>query len=583
MADTKESTGTLDKKSLKNDENIVRIPYDEGFLQSTLPRIAGVIPFAAWFIVVNEFCERFAFYGGSLTFQNYIENPEQTALQRATLERQPGALDKGQSAATALSNYFMFWAYFTPLIGATVADQYWGKYKTILTFSIIYMVGWIVLCTSSIPSGYMEDGTPTWGGFAFPGYIISITIIGLGTGGIKSVVSPMCADQIPKESYMIEKNGKQYIVDPDLTVQHLYNWFYWAINIGSLIGQTVCTTLERSAFWKAYLLPSCMFLLSICIFYSGRKRYVHVPPEGSVILKAYQCIRYSFIRKRKYKATVQPTSKNFAFLDYASSLPGETQDEVAQRKWGDAFPAELRQTLKACSIFPLLTIYWVCYSQMTNNLISQAGQMKRPSWMSNDLINIMDPLILVIIIPIFDYGLYPYLSRKNIHFGYMKRIAIGFFLGGASMAVAAVVQKKIYEAPPGFDHPGDVANDISVWWQIPSYVLIATSEVFASIGSLEYSYTHAPTSMKCLISALSLLPNAGAALIGIFLSPASKDPNMHWMYAGTAVAAGISTVIFYLLFRKFDVEDKEMLDAARALRVPNPKTAAEKAEAEERM
>ncbi|RKO83075.1 POT family-domain-containing protein, partial [Blyttiomyces helicus] len=216
-----------------------------------LPRIAGAIPFAAWFIVVNEFAERFAYYGGSTPFQNYIQYPAQNATQRAALQLQPGALDRGVDDATRMNNFFTFWVYLCPLIGAFISDQYWGKFKTILVFSSIYLLGWILLTVSSIPTGFYPDDTPYWGSFAYPGFWSSIVIIGLGAGGIKSIVSPMCADQLPSEPYM--KDGK--IIDPDLTVQHLYNWFYWAINVGAMCGQLICTTAERSAFWKAYLIP----------------------------------------------------------------------------------------------------------------------------------------------------------------------------------------------------------------------------------------------------------------------------------------------------------------------------------------
>ena len=151
---------------------------------------------------------------------------------------QPGALGKGQPIAVLWSNVFMFWAYGAPLLGAFISDQYWGKFKTILVFSTIYMIGWIFLTGTSIPSSYDEDGTPHFGSISYAGYIISIFIIGMGTGGIKSVVSPMVADQVSGKPYIKETPNGRVVIDPDLTIQRLYNWFYWAINLGALIGQT---------------------------------------------------------------------------------------------------------------------------------------------------------------------------------------------------------------------------------------------------------------------------------------------------------------------------------------------------------
>jgi dipeptide/tripeptide permease len=48
----------------------------------------------------------------------------------------------------------------------------------------------------------------------------------VGTGGIKGIVSPLCADQYRKtENYVKElKSGELVMVDYDLSIQHLYNW-----------------------------------------------------------------------------------------------------------------------------------------------------------------------------------------------------------------------------------------------------------------------------------------------------------------------------------------------------------------------
>jgi len=116
------------------------------------------------------------------------------------------------------------------------------------------------------------------------------------------------------------------------------------------------------------------------------------------------------------------------------------------------------------------------------------------------------------------------------------------------MAWSAVVQHMIDTQP---------VKAVSVWWQIPSYFLIALSEIFASIASIEYSYTHAPQSMKSMVAALSLFPNAVASLIGIFLSQLAQPPFLVYMYIGIAVATAITGVIFWYFFHNYDQIDKE--------------------------
>lgn len=231
-----------------------------------LTRIAGTIPVACVFIVITEFCERLAYYGGTSPFQNYVQHNAEAHILNPSVP--PGAFDLGSSRATLWNNYFTFIAYSSPLIGAFIADQYWGKFKTIISFSTVYMIGFVLLTVTSIPIAYTSIGVPTFSNYAYPGYIVAITIIGLGTGGIKALVSPLCADQVPKEDFTVVKNGKEFTVDRGLTIQSVYNWFYWSINIGAMVGQIVCTRLEQSAFWKVVIGIDCRLtcFLPVCLY-----------------------------------------------------------------------------------------------------------------------------------------------------------------------------------------------------------------------------------------------------------------------------------------------------------------------------
>lgn len=87
-----------------------------------------------------------------------------------------------------MNNFFSFWCYLTPILGAVVSDQYLGKYNTIVYFSFVYLLGVIILFITSLPVS-IEHGA------ALPGLIVAMLVIGLGTGGIKSNVSPLIAEQ----------------------------------------------------------------------------------------------------------------------------------------------------------------------------------------------------------------------------------------------------------------------------------------------------------------------------------------------------------------------------------------------------
>ena len=161
---------------------------------STLEHVADQIPLAAWLIVICEFCERFAFMGLSGPFQNYIQFPEP-----GPNEKQPGALGRGHQTATLLTTFFRFLCYLTPIGGAILADQFWGKYKTILIGCQIYAIGLIILVATSIPAAIHA-------GIAFPGLIVAMIVLGFATGGVKSNVSPLMAEQYTRTKPIVRGN-----------------------------------------------------------------------------------------------------------------------------------------------------------------------------------------------------------------------------------------------------------------------------------------------------------------------------------------------------------------------------------------
>ncbi|GAA5803696.1 hypothetical protein HPULCUR_009179 [Helicostylum pulchrum] len=476
-----------------------------------LAEVSDKIPKAAFLVILIEFCERFTYYGLSGPFQNYIqhENPPSYPAD------QPGAM--GQQVATSLTTFFQFWCYITPILGAIVADQFLGKYKTIL-FSIIYFVGLIILTLTSIPMA-IESGA------AFPGFIVAVIIIGLATGGIKANVSPLVAEQYRSKSAYVKtlNNGNRVIVTPQATYQKIFNYFYWGINIGSL-SAIATTELEKNVgFWPAYLLPTLMFIPCIIVVILGRKQYVLNPPREAC----------------------KP-----------SNLSRERPDLLGRITWDDIFVDELKRTLKACVVFCWFPIYWLCYSQMTNNLVSMAGTMLTGN-VPNDIMQNIDPIALIILIPLMDSFVYPFLHRIGLPMRPITRITCGFFFAAASMGYTAGIQSMVYNSPPYYDHPDGKENWISAAYLIPSYVLIAISEIFASITGMEYAYKKAPQSMKSIVMALFLLTNCFASILAFALVSVTVDPKLVWMYTGICVFMLLCTILFYICHHKADVTDAE--------------------------
>ncbi|CAH3158463.1 unnamed protein product, partial [Porites evermanni] len=70
-------------------------------------------PSAVWYILGNEFCERFSYYGMHAILVIYLTQ----------------MLKMDDDSATAIYHAFNMLCYFSPLFGAMLADSLLGKYK----------------------------------------------------------------------------------------------------------------------------------------------------------------------------------------------------------------------------------------------------------------------------------------------------------------------------------------------------------------------------------------------------------------------------------------------------------------------
>ena len=419
----------------------------------------------------------------------------------------------------------------------------------------------MVLFLTSLPFSIENGG-------ALPGLIVAMVIIGLGTGGIKSNVSPMIAEQYQEDGLRVKttNSGEKVIVDPALTVRRIYMIFYLCINVGSLSGIATTTLELHVGFWSAFLLPLFMFCIGFGVLVANKKKYVVKAPKGSVLPHAAQCLWIGLREKQGLEA----------------AKPSFQRRAIGRRRyipWDDSFVDELRRALVACKVFLFYPVYWLVYMQMINNFVSQAGTMELHG-IPNDIMGNIDPIAILILIPICDRLLYPMLQKFGIQFRPITRITWGFVLASLAMVYAAGVQRAIYGAPPCYDYPlkcpearrpdGKLEhNHIHVAIQAPAYLLIALSEIFASVTGLEYAYTKAPTSMKSFMNSLFLLTSAIGAALGAAIAPAAKDPNLTWFYAVLAVSSFITGTLFWITFKKYNDQEDQLNDLLAPLEKPD--------------
>ncbi|EER27641.1 hypothetical protein D8B26_006266 [Coccidioides posadasii str. Silveira] len=533
-------------------------PTDEEML--TLRRVSDKIPWITFSIAFVELCERFSYYGTINVFTNYIQRPlpEGSTTGAGGTHRTAGALGLGQRASAGLTMFNQFWSYIMPLVGAYVADQYLGRFKTIMWSIACAMVGHIILIISALPPVIAK------GPSALAAFAVGVVVMGIGTGGFKSNISPLIAEQY-KESHpyvTTTKKGERVIVDPAATISRIYHYFYLMINIGALVGQVSMVYAEKYVgFYLSFLLPTIMFSLCPLVLFLCRKVYVLTPPQGSVYGKALKV--WGLAMKGRWSINPVKTYRNFQDPNmWEAAKPSNIPNRPAWMNFDDAWVDEVRRGLLACKVFLWYPLFWLSYNQMTNNLTSQAATMTL-NGVPNDVVNNLNPFALILFIPIMDRIVYPILRKLGIKFTPLKRITAGFFIASCAMIAATVIQYHIYKLGPCGKYANTCAKDnipapITVWVQAVPYVCGGISEIFASVTSLEYAFTKAPKNMRSLVQAVALFMNALSSALGQALVSLAEDPLLIWNYGVTACLTFAGGIGFWLTNYKIDKEEDKL-------------------------
>ncbi|PIG85294.1 MSF oligopeptide transporter [Aspergillus arachidicola] len=497
-----------------------------------LVHVADNVPYPVWLVILVGSAERFVFYGASTCLQNYLQNSPNDLV--------PGALGMGQSNATAVNYAFMVLVNFAPVPLAVVADGWLGRYKLILLSTVIYLVGSLILFTTALPSALHQAGASA------AGLGVSLVLIALGIGGVKASIYPFIADQYPHHEPFIRElpSGERVVVDRSLTIQYMYNWYFWFINVASLSGIATTFMEKYSSFWSAFLLCFCFLWVGLVLMLVFKNQYYKAPPAGSVVPKVLRVI-WLGIRGGMSLNAAQPAVQQ---EKYGRQVP-----------WDDEFLQGVRNALIACQICLAFPVVWLCWGQTYNNLISQAGQMETYG-IPNDVMPNFNPIVCIIAGPLIQQCLFPFLNRRKIPFRPIARISVGFFLMGASLAWATGLQAFIYRAGPCPDYPlacpdsknGTIPQHINVFLQVPCYVLMAIGEIFCVTTGSEFCYSKAPRSMKSIVQALFVGTASISYAVGIAISPAARDPYMTIFYGCLTGVQLAITAGFWLMFRKLD-------------------------------
>ena len=514
------------------------------------------------YIVGNEGCERFSYYGMSAILYIYV-----VSLYLG----QHIQNDEAANLATSTVHLFSTGVYAFPMIGAIIADRLLGKYHTILWLSLVYCAGHAVLSLT-------EGSTP--------GLYAGLMLIAIGSGGIKPCVSAHVGDQFgPSNWRLLEK---------------VYQLFYFIINFGSFFATLLIPLMQKWFGWRvAFAIPGVLMFIATCVFWMGRHEFVHVPARpggklglldslssiflfmtfGSLFFTATKSgwvigvvsvsclmaglwifqVRQSlsaddgflavsfYAVKEWFKELWLKAAEPFLATAKISSNTGESggyggfswRTSLGTRFSNEAIDGTVA-VLRIVSVFAMVSVFWSLFDQHGSSWIRQAEMMERHvtlPFLGNveilaSQIQSLNPIIVMLLIPLLSYGVFPLLSRRGIKFSLTQKMSAGMIIASSSFVAVALIQRHI-----------DAGEHVHVMWQLLPYGLITLAEVLVSATGLEFAYSQAPKRMKSTVMGFWLL---SVALGNILVALTARFShlslvNFFWLFAGLM---GLSALLF---------------------------------------
>jgi POT family proton-dependent oligopeptide transporter len=267
------------------------------------------------------------------------------------------------------------------------------------------------------------------------GLALGLGLIALGAGGIKPCVSSHLGDQFGQSNQGL--------------LARAFSWFYFAINLGAFVSSLATPwLLQHYGSSVAFAVPGALMLLATLVFWAGRHRFVHIPAGGRQFLR-------------------------------------EAVSRIGLVALG-----------RLSIVYLFVAVFWALFDQTGSSWVLQARDMDRMVAGFELLpaqVQAANPLLVMLLIPIFSYWVYPAIDRY-FPLTPLRKIGMGLFVTAAAFAIPTLVQLVIDNGGTPF-----------IGWQLLAYVVLTAGEVMVSITCLEFSYTQAPKTMKSFVMAFFML------------------------------------------------------------------------------
>lgn len=183
---------------------------------------------------------------------------------------------------------------------------------------------------------------------------------------------------------------------------------------------------------------------AICLFIVGTSFYKRKNRKGeNAIAQTALCIYHGVVNKFKNGGKVKKDS----WLDYADTH--HNQETIANVK---AF-------LSILVVFLPLPLFWTLYDQQGSSWTSQAQQLNGrigSTIIQPDQFQAVNPILLVILIPVFDLVLYPLFAKINIFKKLLQRMGAGLILALLSFLIAAFLEYEMQQALARLNPPNQI-------------------------------------------------------------------------------------------------------------------------------